>query len=306
MRMRKIRVAAVIIAGAGTLAIAAGAGLGRAPAGGAAAPASRGAATPVAAAPPAPPENSETAAPAPTAPVPVVPASAPAAPAVPAAGWAQNTPGADAGSAAFRSRDGHIEFRVPRSGDPEWADYQEMLQHPSYRSSGTGTRGFAMPYDPEWRALVHGRRDAAAVDLELQGGAARMEDLAHAILESLRARDVDRLLELHLDRGEFLGICWPEFPQSRPYLKIPEAEAWSFQQSKCAEAALSGVRTWGGRAWVLDGIGHTRSTAYRNFTLHEGVTVRAIDGETGRLEALDIAPVVVERNGRFKVFVYGE
>jgi hypothetical protein len=113
------------------------------------------------------------------------------------------------------------------------------------------------------------------------------------------------MLRLHVTRTEFLQLCWPEFPQSRPYLKIPEAEAWSFQQTKCSEAAVTALRTWGGRAWTLDGVVVGRSTPYRNFTLHEDVRLRAIDS-TGRLEVLDVVPVVVERNGRFKVFVYGE
>jgi len=209
-------------------------------------------------------------------------------------------------AASFVSRDGTVRFQVPQPTDAEWADYQEMLKHPAYRSSGTGAPGFAMPYDPEWRAVARGRRDAPAVDLALENAVPRLEDLAQAVLESLRDRDAGRLLSLHLTRDEFLRICWREFPQSRPYLKIPDAEAWSFQQSKCSEAALSALRAFGGRGWILHSVESGRSTPYRNFTLHEGVTIRAIDPESGRLTVLGVAPVVVERDGRFKVFVYGE
>jgi hypothetical protein len=213
---------------------------------------------------------------------------------------------AAARAATFVSRDGTATFQVPQPTDAEWADYREMLNHPAYRSSGTSSPGFAMPYDPEWRAVARGRRDAPAVDLALENAVPHLEDLAQAVLESLRDRDAERLLSLHLTRDEFLRICWREFPQSRPYLKIPDAEAWSFQQSKCSEAALSALRAFGGRGWILHSVESGRSTPYRNFTLHEGVTIRAIDPESGRLTVLGVAPVVVERDGRFKVFVYGE
>jgi hypothetical protein len=213
---------------------------------------------------------------------------------------------AAAAAAAFRARDGSVEFRVPQPSDAEWDDYQQMLRHPAYRSSGTGSAGFAMPYDPEWRSVDRGRRDAPAVDVQLQDGFASAEELATVVLNALAARDLDRLLQLPLVETEFLGICWPEFPQSRPYLKIPAPEAWSFQQTKCSEAAMSAIRTWGGRPFVLERVVAARSTPYRNFTLHEHVILHAKDTETGRSQAIDVVPAIVERNGRFKVFIYGE
>jgi hypothetical protein len=213
---------------------------------------------------------------------------------------------AAAQAASFTSRDGAITFRVPEPHDAEWNDYQEMLQHPAYRSSGTGTAGFAMPYDPEWRALVRGRRDAPEVHMTLANAAASADALGEAMLAALGARNFDGLHALGLQRDEFLGLCWPEFPQSRPFVKIPPAEAWSFHRTRSEEAIQSAMRAYGGRPWIPAGVQIGRSTPYRNFVLHERVVLRAIDPSSGRLENLSIAAAVVERDGRFKVFAYGE
>lgn len=209
-------------------------------------------------------------------------------------------------AAEFTSRDGNVHFRVPQPTDAEWSDYQEMLRHPAYRSSGTGTAGFAMPYDPEWRAVERGRRDAKAVDIALEHSAASADELAVKLLVALREGDAEPFAASRLTRDEFLELCWPEFPQSRPYLKIPPDEAWSFQLARSNECALVALRQYGGKAWVPAGVVIGKSTAFRNFTLHEKVVVRAIDPETGRLAVLDFMPSLVEREGQFKVFLYGE
>jgi hypothetical protein len=42
---------------------------------------------------------------------------------------------------------------------------------------------------------------------------------------------------------------------------------------------------------------------FRNFNLYKGVVIEAID-DRGNAVELDVAPVFVERNGQWKVYIY--
>jgi hypothetical protein len=211
---------------------------------------------------------------------------------------------AAAARARFRTLDGKTLFRVPRPEDAEYADWLEMLAHTQRRSALRRAPGYAMPYDPEWRAAVTGRRAALPVTLELEGAPASLRDLGSALLGELAAGRSPGLHALRVTRREFELLLWPEFPQSRPFLKIPVHEAWGFQDLRCHQGVKEALGRFGGRLLVLEDVRWTERRPYTNFVLYRGVVLQARDAGTGEPVEVDVAPAVVERRGRFKVLVY--
>ena len=204
---------------------------------------------------------------------------------------------------SFTSRDGRHNLRVPSPSDPEYADYLEMLRYPAYRSAGEGTPGYVPPYDPEWRSMITGRRAASEVETEFVDAAPSLDDLAREIVRALQSSDVAGLHRLRIDQREFTEICWPEFPQSRPYLKIPAAEAWNFHSAQCAEGVVGALRAHGGQPLEVEGVEYGAKREYGNFTLYEDVRLRVRDA-TGREEVLRFVRSIAERRGGYKVFIY--
>jgi hypothetical protein len=211
-----------------------------------------------------------------------------------------------AARAAFRAPDGSTTFRVPQPTDAEYADYLEMLAWVKGRSALRSVPGYAPPYDPEWRAARTGRRAAAAVDRPLEGGASQLDELASAILAGLLARDAAALQAVRVTRAEFEVILWPEFPQSRPYLKIPVHEVWGFQDARSHQGVKEALARFGGRELAFEGLRWGRRLPYTNFTLYRDLVIEARDPRTGEPVDVDVAPAVVERQGRFKVLVYDD
>jgi hypothetical protein len=208
-------------------------------------------------------------------------------------------------AAAFRSLDGTETFRVPQPSDPEWADYVEMLRHPRFRSALSNAPGRALPYDPEWRSEVRGRREVTPIEAELQGGAPSPGALARAVLAALVAGDRAALDPLVVDATEFESIFWPEFPQSRPYLKVPVSEAWGFQRAGQSENLGDLVETLRGRNLDFISVDLATKIDYTNFTMVRDVVVWTRDAATGARLGLAITPTIVERHGRWKVFAFG-
>jgi hypothetical protein len=189
-------------------------------------------------------------------------------------------------------------FKVPTSGDPEYADYQEMLRHPQYRSSLENTPGYVMPYDPEWRSVITGRREVGPNDLSFVDGGSSLEDLGETYLESIRTGGYEDLIPLRITRDEFELILWPEFPQSRPFVHIPSGEAWTFQFTKFRDGYHEILHRYQGKDLVLEGVTVPTSTAFTNFTLYENLTFEVREPESG--ERLELNATVAEREGRFK------
>jgi hypothetical protein len=205
---------------------------------------------------------------------------------------------------SFKSLDGRHTFRVPRPGDPEWEDYLEMRRHPEYASMVQNSAGYAPPYDPEWRASIEGKRKAEPVGLELHGGFSSLRDLAEAVMKELREKDAEGLQELRIRKEEFEIVCWPSFPQSRPYLKIPVAEAWGFHFASSRSGGLQGLRSFGGRSLALEGLGYADIVDYDNFKLFNDLEIIAVDEDTNDRIELSFVQSAIERNGVFKVFMY--
>jgi hypothetical protein len=175
-----------------------------------------------------------------------------------------------------------------------------MLAHPKVRSSLQGSPGFAMPYDPEWRSMVTGRREVDKRDYRLHGGSASLQELGHAVLAGLQNADSRALYAQRIDADEFGSLLWPEFPQSRPYLKIPLWEAWGFNHAKGVSGINAALQTYGHRKLQLMDLRHAGVREFVNFRLLEDVRIVARDLDNGELLELRIVPAVVQCKGRFK------
>ena len=202
------------------------------------------------------------------------------------------------------SRDGSMTFRVPKPGEPDYDDYVEMTQHPRFRSAMEGRPGYAMPYDPEWRTMVTGKREVAPMSFQLEDGVDSMQHLAQALLEALRVKDHDALQRLRVTRHEFEDLMWPEFPQSRPYLRIESEEAWIAHHNSSAAAVATLLRKWGGRNLELIAVDYGDSFKYTNFTLYQGVKLRVRTAGTGETFEITEIPSIVGCNGQFKAYTY--
>jgi hypothetical protein len=210
----------------------------------------------------------------------------------------------DGGAVTIVSLDGTQTFTVPEPGDPEWEDYQEMLQHRQFRSVLRNSSGYGLPYDPEWRSVITGRREAPPIDAELSGGMSSLTALANAVVAAIVAEDRKRLQALRITPAEFETIFWPEFPQSRPYVRIPVAEAWGFHLAKCLGGVGRALQDFGGRQLELIDVSYGSTKEYTNFVLYEDVTLHTLDPESHERVDLGVVPTLAKRNGRFKVFIY--
>jgi hypothetical protein len=114
---------------------------------------------------------------------------------------------------AAADRDGLRRVRVPAPGDAEYVDYQEMLTHLMFRSSVENSPGYAPPYDPEWRSVLTGRRNAGSVDLEFVNGARSLEELGRFVMLAALDGDGQALVGLAVNKDEFELILWPGFPR---------------------------------------------------------------------------------------------
>lgn len=203
------------------------------------------------------------------------------------------------------SRDGADTFTVPGPEDPEWADYLEYRRH--NRTFMDNTDGFVIAYDPEWRSTVTGvRENPTDPGLELFGGRSSLRELVEEVVAN--TTDVDNqqaLIDLALRKEEFEVICWPSFPQSRPYVRIPWEEAWGFHYANLVGGSREGIRQVDGRSLEVVDVTFGSVKDYNgHFRVHNGGRIHAIDSETGENVELTYLDSIIERNGEFKVFLY--
>jgi hypothetical protein len=203
------------------------------------------------------------------------------------------------------SFDGHT-FTVPEKGDPEWEDYQEMLKDPHVRTSVSNAPGFVIPYDPEWRSMITGHREVKKIDYPLTGYSDSLKDVAQEFLNGLHEVRPELLAEMRVDELEWTDLFWPEFPQSRPYLKIPVKEAWAFHDAEARSGANKALRQFAGRELTVEKITHGKPKKYCNFTLIGGIEIRALDMKSGELVDVPYLSMVAEREGRYKAYIFNE
>ena len=162
--------------------------------------------------------------------------------------------------------------------------------------------GYVAPSDPDSASERLGRRmDAPAVSVPFTGGTKSMKALAAAILGAFHAERADSLLSLCVTQNEFRDILWPEFPQSRPATGLRWDDAWPVLYGRLNGGSRAAVREYGGHVYTLSRVETTSITPYRNFKLHNGVTVVAKD-DTGREVRFTGVRAIAERRGRFKIY----
>lgn len=194
----------------------------------------------------------------------------------------------------------------PEPGDPNYADYQEMLRQPEYDLSVANSPGDKLPYDPEWRSMRTGKREVAVHDRAFTtGGSSSLDELAEDYVFGLNQDDEGVLKDLRITRDDFVGILWPEFPQSRPALHIPEEESWFFSLSHLTEGLQKTMVATKGRKLKLEAVQVTSVKQFTNFRILE-VEITAQDQATGESVTItgDKGGTVAERLGRYKFYLY--
>ena len=182
----------------------------------------------------------------------------------------------------------------------DWQRYLEIIRTPLERSPG-----YVRPYDPEWRAVVRGRREAPEVSMPLAGGEPSLEALAQAILDAAARRDVRALRELHLTEEECTRIVWPELPQSRPIAQALPSDAWMFTHADMVSGIERMISETRGRSARIAGVSAAVADTFRNFTIRRDV-VFSLRHEGGAPEESRYVSVAIERQGRWKVMLYEE
>lgn len=172
---------------------------------------------------------------------------------------------------------------------------------PSYVNSP----GYCRRDDPESLSEYTGKREVGPISEQLFFAAPSPESLAAAVLEAVRERSEAKLRRCLIRFEEFETILWPEFPASRPISNITASDAWGNHQGHVWGGMGEAVSEWGGVNIRLARVSAQGVKRYTNFNLVEGVLIHATDPE-GREVVLDFAPSFVERNGRWKVFIYKE
>jgi len=145
------------------------------------------------------------------------------------------------------------------------------------------------------------RRNAKPVRMEFHGGARSLDELGRSVCAALHSGQPDSLMALSLRSDEFRLILWPEFPQSRPATGLHWDDAWPILWGHLIGGSVSAVREAEGHDYMLVGVRKTSTREYRNFRLHEGITVLAHD-EQGTLHTFSFIRAVAERKGRLRIY----
>lgn len=163
--------------------------------------------------------------------------------------------------------------------------------------------GYVPLQDPDSLAEKLGRRpNAKLVSMPFQGGTRTMNELALGVLRALHHGAADSLLALCVSEDEFRVILWPEFPQSRPATGVRWEDAWPVLAGRLNGGSVAAARDYADHVYTLIRIERTAPTVvYKNFKLHNGITIVAKDDE-GQLQRFTFIRSIAERKGRFKIY----
>lgn len=175
-------------------------------------------------------------------------------------------------------------------------------------SALAGSPGYVPASDPELDAIERGRREAPLIEGRELGPEhhSSAEALGRRIVDLVNVGDWKTLYgDVMISREEYATFCWPEFPSSRPVTGYEAGDAWQFHW----QHAISGARL--GVAELSKDIPLTFARVtyerglkpFRNFFLLDGVRIHAETAD-GRSVVLDFADTFIERNDRWKVFIY--
>jgi hypothetical protein len=179
------------------------------------------------------------------------------------------------------------------------------LGRPRVIPSYVNSPGYVRPADPESLSEWTGRREVGPISEQLLFAAPSAESLAAAIVEAVEERSAETLKRLLILPEEFEAILWPEFPASRPYSNVTAADAWGNHMGHVIGGVGKGLGAWEGGALRFRRLSARGVMRYANFNLVDGVLIHAVDAR-GRDVVFDFATTFVERNGRWKVYIYME
>lgn len=175
-------------------------------------------------------------------------------------------------------------------------------QAPSHPVSVQDSPGWTPAHDPDSLDEVLGRRrHAKPVRMEFHGGPRSFDELGRAVCAALHSGRSDSLMALSLRSDEFRVILWPEFPASRPATGLRWDDAWQILWGHLNGGSVSAVREAEGHDYTLVEVHKARTREYRNFRLHEGITVTARDNQ-GTLRSFSFIRAIAERKGRFRIY----
>ncbi len=159
--------------------------------------------------------------------------------------------------------------------------------------------------DPERDSHYRGYRIVdPLVGPELHGAEDTAEDLARSVLAAIRMNDKSVLRDLMMSREEFDSILWREFPASRPITNITVSDVWAFHLAHTRSGVNELITLHGGKELALERIDCAVGLdPYTNFNLLRGIRIHAVT-EKGEKVVINQARTFVERNGRWKVYIY--
>jgi hypothetical protein len=185
------------------------------------------------------------------------------------------------------------------AGDSAGTTVTQAHSHPV---SVQDSPGWTPAHDPDSLDEVLGRRrNAKPVRMEFHGGPRSFDELGRAVCAALQSGRPDSLLSLSLSSDEFRVILWPEFPASRPATGLHWDDAWQILWGHLNGGSVSAVREAEGHDYTLVEVHKARTREYRNFRLHEGITVTARDNQ-GTLRSFSFIRAIAERKGRFRIY----
>jgi hypothetical protein len=187
--------------------------------------------------------------------------------------------------------------------DGKWEIREISMGRVPAPSALEGKPGYYPPDDPEFDALLRGRREVGEIDAFLKDGMPSAESLARAILEAVEAGDARQLSRLRIDFEEFSRILWPEFPQSRPVTHAEAEDAWGFLHRECSEGISRGLQDWGGMKLDFQRLSFSIGLGrYTNFDLYQGVQIHVVTC-AGAAAVVDFAHTFVAQDGVWKVYI---
>lgn len=180
---------------------------------------------------------------------------------------------------------------------------------PIPRSALADQPGYALPEDRERDSIERGRRVAPLVDGHLSSPAtSSLASLIQEILAGLHAGDGAHLESLGITYEEWLRLCWPEFPESRPAPQVRPEEAYFFMQRTSSAGVGRGLSEFASLDLIPVRVRCEPGVfRYANFNLYHDLEIFATprngDGPTVRI---GFVKSVIERNGMWKVFSYAD
>jgi hypothetical protein len=129
------------------------------------------------------------------------------------------------------------------------------------------------------------------------------DEAARALLDSVAAKDRERLEAMAVNEREFKEHVWPELPAARPDRNLPFSYVWGdlHQKSQLGLAAI--LERHGGHRYRLQRVGFGGVTEYASYVVHRDSSFDVID-DAGQQRTVQLCGSMLEEGGRWKIFSY--